>query len=279
MLNRNKNQEESVSKEESVEENEFGPHYHTMYTNEPPMEIIPEELQEQENVGDNPPKDVYFQPIPISDKIGMAERNIEVGTGGGQQIRETVLLAVSSATLAVLLLLTVFCAAAVYYCSRPYNYLDDYSYTSSERRLLLCPSDSSSYTRTEDSSLVWSERTLTEQSSSEIKHTFVDEISTFSDESARTAERDKSESVPCDLEPGGLPAPSVPPPAEAVPPPAPEAPPTPAPPPAPEAPPAPAEGAPPPAQEAPPASAPAEGAPPGPPAEGVPPPEAPPPAV
>lgn len=76
------------------------------------------------------------------------------------------------------------------------RYLDDFSLTSSEKQALFCPSDSSSYTRTEDSSLLWNER----KSSSENKHAeaisfsaYVDEISTFSDESARTAERDKTE--------------------------------------------------------------------------------------
>uniref|UniRef100_A0ACB8ERD4 Uncharacterized protein n=1 Tax=Sphaerodactylus townsendi TaxID=933632 RepID=A0ACB8ERD4_9SAUR len=135
--------------------------------------------------------------ILVSDKIGMAERTgKQVGTGGGQQIRETVLLAVSSATLTILLLLTVFCAAAIYYCTKPYGYIDDFSLTSSEKRALLCPSDSS-YSRTEDSSLLWNERLITIQGSSDPRQptfsAYIDEVSTFSDESARTAERDITE--------------------------------------------------------------------------------------
>ncbi|XP_077201360.1 uncharacterized protein LOC143841213 isoform X2 [Paroedura picta] len=286
ILNKNKNQEEIISKEEEpVEDNELGPHYH-MYTSEPPMEMPPEELQKQQNVGENPAKDLYFQPIPISDKIGMAERNSQVGTEGGLQTREVVMLGVSSATLAVLILLTMFCAAAVYHCSKQNRNSDDYS-LSSDQRGRFFSSDSSSYTRTEDSSLLWNERMLSEQTGSEMRHesalsfpAYVDEISTFSDESARTTERDRAEQY--GLGPYQAAPPSMPPPAEAVPP-AQEAPPAPAPaegaPPAPvpaeEAPPAPAPA---PAEEAPPAPAPAEEAPPAPPPEAPPPAEQPPPA-
>ncbi|XP_053151259.1 formin-2-like [Hemicordylus capensis] len=198
-------EEQTGPSEEDLEDEKFGPHYPSLNTKEPDMEIPPEGLQDIEN--GNVPKDLFFQPIPLSDKADDAQKRIQATSAGEQEVKETVLLAVSSTTLTILLLLTVCCAVTIYQCSREYNYWDEYSLTSSERQAMYGSGESDSTISRSEEGLAWNEMTLSEQQgSSQPKQakalTFspmirsIDEVSTVSDESARTFERVRSESEP-----------------------------------------------------------------------------------
>ncbi|KAH0628362.1 hypothetical protein JD844_009418, partial [Phrynosoma platyrhinos] len=179
---------------------EFGPHYHTMNTEEPPLELPIEELQVN-GLFEDRPKDLFFRPVPLSDKADETQERVQRITNEDRRARETVLLGVSSATLAILLLLTVFCVVSIYHCSKQYTYWDNLSLTSSEQRALFGPSyyqsDSSTAQaqgalRAEPTSAPTAQTKLTRTLTFSATFHAVDEVSSFSDESTRTTEKVRS---------------------------------------------------------------------------------------
>ncbi|CAI5796519.1 Hypothetical predicted protein [Podarcis lilfordi] len=217
----------------------------------------------------SPVKDLFFQPVPISDNAEI-EKRIQLVSKEEERPRprEQILLAVSSATLCVLILLTMLCGMTIYQCSKRISFTE-LSFTSSENQALFGPSffhpypSESAMSRTE--SLIWNEsgpRSVGRSPSvakpsrmltfDPVVHS-VDEVSSFSDESARTLESIRLR----ETEPSEIVAPSQAPSTEAPPPSAPAAAPPPnepaaAPPPPPPPPSEPAAAPPPPGGPAPP---------------------------
>ncbi|XP_053228138.1 formin-2-like isoform X3 [Podarcis raffonei] len=183
----------------------------------------------------SPVKDLFFQPVPISDNAEI-EKRIQLVSKEEERPRprEQILLAVSSATLCVLILLTMLCGMTIYQCSKRISYTE-LSFTSSENQALFGPSffhpypSESAMSRTE--SLIWNEsgpRSVGRSPSvakpsrmltfDPVVHS-VDEVSSFSDESARTLESIRLR----ETEPSEIVAPSQAPSTEAPPPSAPAA--------------------------------------------------------
>ncbi|XP_070592343.1 uncharacterized protein [Erythrolamprus reginae] len=100
-----------IQSTDNPSEDEFGPHYLTRNTNEPPMDLPIEGLQDDEDI----PRNLFFQPIPISDRVHQIARNGNVHKKG---IEERILLPISIITLLVSLILLGCSAFGIYQCTK-----------------------------------------------------------------------------------------------------------------------------------------------------------------
>ncbi|KAM6473161.1 uncharacterized protein PHA67_006073 isoform 2-T2 [Liasis olivaceus] len=145
-------------------EMKFGPRYPSVDVKEPPMEIPVAGLQDDDV---EIPRNLFFQPIPLSDKANKAEKRVQLHHK--KEIEEKMLLPISIATLIVLLILLGCSAIGIYECTKEKRAQDQCQTTN---------------TQAEEFKMTISSAIMT----------IVDEVSSFSDESQAT--HDRYEKVP-----------------------------------------------------------------------------------
>ncbi|XP_034267153.1 uncharacterized protein LOC117661995 isoform X1 [Pantherophis guttatus] len=109
----------TTTKKEIISEPEdepiFGPHYPIINVQEPPMDIPAEGLHDDQL---DIPHNMFFQPVPFSDKAQNARNYFGVKESQPKRQREKVLLIISTVNLLLLLMLTGCCIVTVWLHSR-----------------------------------------------------------------------------------------------------------------------------------------------------------------
>ncbi|CAM4559198.1 unnamed protein product [Lepidochelys olivacea] len=228
LLSIKKAEEEQLEsfQEESSEESKFGPHYLNIITQGPveeslsgdqrvkPVNIYKDpilkdlsaELDNQTpefNETEYHPRNMFFKPVPMSDKDDLNQKKA-ANVGRKKDVRETLMLAVSSTTLIILIIFMICCGVTLNQFSKRKKGSSNASSTHAEQQGLAYLSyfqplegvSDSSFSKTADSSM-WDEKTLSAiRSNSQSRHSksrtlsnikSVDDVSSISDESTRSA--------------------------------------------------------------------------------------------
>ncbi|XP_034267157.1 uncharacterized protein LOC117662002 [Pantherophis guttatus] len=105
-------QSQKIQSTDNPSEDIFGPHYPTVDTDEPPMDLPIEGLRDDQDI----PRNLFFQPIPLSDRLDQIERS---GQGHRKKgIEEKILLPISVITLLASLILLGCSAFGIYECTK-----------------------------------------------------------------------------------------------------------------------------------------------------------------
>ncbi|XP_039401508.1 equatorin isoform X6 [Mauremys reevesii] len=148
------------------------------------------------------PRNMFFKPVPMSDKGDLIQKKA-ANVGRKKDVREILMLAVSSTTLIILIIFMICCGVTLSQFSRQKKGFSNASTTHAEQQRLAYLSyfqplegvSDSSFSKTADSSM-WDEKTLSEiRSNSQSRHSktrtlsnikSVDDVSSISDESTRS---------------------------------------------------------------------------------------------
>ncbi|KAG6928985.1 equatorin, sperm acrosome associated [Chelydra serpentina] len=212
---------------ESSEESKFGPHYLNIITQGPVEESLTGDLRAKAvdiykdpilkdlsaeldnqtpefNETEYHPRNMFFKPVPMSDKGDLIQKKA-ANVGRKKDVRETLMLAVSSTTLIILIIFMICCGVTLNQFSKQKKGSSNASTTHSEQQRLAYLSyfqplegvSDSSFSKTADSSSMWDEKTASAiRSNSQSRHSktrtlsnikSVDDVSSISDESTRSA--------------------------------------------------------------------------------------------
>nr|XP_025042550.1 equatorin [Pelodiscus sinensis] len=207
LLSIKKAEEEQLDSEiEASEESKFGPHYLNIITQGPMEESLSGEQDNQipeSNVTDYHPRNMFFKPVPMSDKDDIIQQKA-ANVGRKKDLRETLMLAVSSTTLIILIIFMICCGVTLNQFSKQKKGSGNNSNTYAEQQKLKYLSyfqplegvSDSSFSKTANSSSMWDEKTLSAiQSNTQSRHSksrtlsgiqSVDDVSSISDESTRS---------------------------------------------------------------------------------------------
>ncbi|XP_034630661.1 uncharacterized protein LOC117879521 [Trachemys scripta elegans] len=220
LLSIKKAEEEQLESSEAQpsEESKFGPHYLNIITQGPVEESLSGDLRAKPvNIYKDPilkdlsaeldnqtpefneteyhPRNMFFKPVPMSDKGDLIQKKA-ANIGRKKDVRETLMLAVSSTTLIILIIFMICCGVTLNQFSKQKKGSSNASTTHAEQqRLAFLSYFQPSFSKTADSSM-WDEKTLSEiRSNSQSRHSktrtlsnikSVDDVSSISDESTRS---------------------------------------------------------------------------------------------